>query len=94
MKKINVELNAIKVASFSPSKEDVSIIISFNDGKEKEITTSIPFSRGEDAAMRVVKDIRRMETRLNAEFDRKMILDNYSSVIISNEEKAIEKIVS
>ncbi len=92
MKKINVELREIKVASFSPSRQEVSFVILFNDGKEKEITKTSEIIKGSDAALEVIKAIRKVETRLNAEFDGKVVLDNYTNIIIKNEEKITEKL--
>ncbi len=91
MKKINVEIREIKVSSFSPARDEISFAITFNDGKEKEITRALAVAKGEDAAVQVIRDIRRMESTLNAEFDGKMILDNYSSIIIKDEAAALEK---
>jgi hypothetical protein len=80
--------------SFSPSRKEVTLAILFNDGKEKEITKtiSLDIGKGSDAAHEVIKAIRNVETRLNAEFDGKAVLDNYISIIIKDEEKANEKL--
>ena len=91
MKIINVELKSIKVASFSPSKQEVSFVISFNDGKEKEITKTAKVEKGDSAALQVIRDIRRIENSLNAEFDGKALLDDYINIVIMDEEKITEK---
>ena len=91
MKKINVEIKGINVASFSPSKEDVSFIILFNDGKDKEIIKSMGIEKGEDAALDVIRAIRKVENSLHAEFDGKAVLDNYISIIINDEDKMVDK---
>lgn len=94
MRKIDVELKGIKVMSFSPSKKEVSFVIMFNDGKEKEVTKTIPVGagKGSDAALEVIKDIRKVETRLNAEFDGKAVLDSYINIVIKNEDDVTEKL--
>jgi hypothetical protein len=94
MQVINVELRRIKVASFSPSKEDVSFIINFSDGKDKEITKTLKTVKGDEAALEVIKDIRGVETRLNAEFDGKAVLDSYINIIIKDEDKVNEKLAA
>ncbi len=94
MKIINVELKSIKVASFSPSKQEVSFVISFNDGKEKEITKTAKVEKGDSAALQVIRDIRRIENSLNAEFDGKALLDDYINIIIKDEAKVTGRIAA
>jgi len=94
MKIINVELKSIKVASFSPAKQDVSFVVSFYDGKEKEITKTIGLEKGSDAALGIIRDIRRVENSLNAEFDGKALLDNYINIVIKDEDKVTERLAA
>jgi hypothetical protein len=92
MKAINVDLKGIKVASFSPSKEEVSFSISFNDGKDKEITKNVRLDMTEDVALQIIRDIRKVENSLHAEFDGKAVLDDYINIVIKDEDKVTEKL--
>lgn len=92
MKIINVEFKGIKVASFSPARQDVRFAIAFDDGKAKEVTKTIGLKKGSDAALDIIRDIRRVENSLNAEFDGKTLLDSYVNIIITDEEKITERL--
>ena len=92
MKVINVEVRRIKVASFSPARQDVSFLVSFNDGKDKEITKTFRIKDSKDAALEIIRDLRKVENSLNAEFDGKAVLDNYINIKIKDEDKITEKI--
>ena len=94
MKTINVDVRRIKVSSFSPAKQSVSLVISFNDGKEKEITKTMAVKPASDAVIDIIKDIRGVENSLNAEFDGKAVLDNYTNIKIKNEDKVTEKMTA
>lgn len=92
MKAISVELSRIKVASFSPGRKEVSLLIEFNDGKEKEITKNVSLDDEREVHIDIIKDIRNVENRLHTEFDGKSVLENYIRVIIKDEEKITEKL--
>ena len=92
MQKISVEIKSVKVSSFSPARQDVSFAVSFNDGKDKEITKTIPIKKGGEAAVDIIRDIRKVEGSLSAEFDGRSVLGNYTSITIKNEDKVMEKI--
>lgn len=94
MKAISVELKSIKVSSFSPAKKDVSFVVSFNDGKDKEIAKNAEIGRGENVAVQIIRDIRRVESSLNAEFDGRALLDSYVSIAINDEEKVTSKLAA
>jgi hypothetical protein len=94
MKAISVGLKRIKVSSFSPAKKDVSFVVSFNDGKDKEITVNAGIDRGENVAVQIIRDIRKVENSLNAEFDGKALLDSYVSIAINDEEKVTSKLAA
>ncbi len=91
MKGINVEVRSIKVSSFSPNKEEISFVVAFNDGKDKEITKNAKLDKGESVAVQIIKDIRKVEGSLHAEFDGRAVLDSYMSIAIKNEGAVIEK---
>lgn len=92
MKGINVELRGVMVSSFSPSKDEVSFLVSFNDGKDKEITKNVKIESTDDIALQIIKDIRRVENSLHAEFDGKSVLDDYINIVIKDEDKVTEKL--
>lgn len=94
MKIINVDVHGIKVSSFSPARQDVSFAVSFNDGKEKEITKTMEVKPAADAVIDIIKDIRKVENSLSAEFDGKALLDSYTNIKISNEDKITEKMTT
>lgn len=91
---INVELRRIKVASFSPARQDVSFLVSFNDGKDKEITKTFEIKDSKDAALEIIRDLRKVENSLNAEFDGKAVLDGYINIMIKDEDKVTEKLAA
>jgi len=92
MQVINVEVRSIKVASFSPARQDVSFLVIFNDGKDKEITKNLELKKGDEAALEIIRDLRKVENSLNAEFDGKAVLDGYTNIMISDEDKVTEKL--
>lgn len=92
MRKVEVEIKAIKVYSFSPGKKEVSFLIRFNDGKDKEINKDASLEDEKDLSVEIIKGIRKFENSLHTEFDGKSILSDYISVAIKDEEKVTEKI--
>jgi len=94
MKAVNVMLKSIKVSSFSPSRKNVSFVVSFNDGKDKEITKTAELDKGDAIALQIIKDIRKVESSLNAEFDGKMLFDSYVSIKIDNEDNVTSKLAA
>ena len=91
MKAINVEIKGIRVSSFSPGKKEVSFLIEFNDGKDKEITKNVRLDDESEVHINMIKDIRKVENSLHAEFDGKSVLEDYIRIIIKDEEKVTEK---
>ncbi len=94
MQIINVELKSIKVSSFSPARQDVNFVVSFNDGKDKEITKTTELKKGSDVALEIIRDLRRVENSLNAEFDGRAVLDSYINIMIKDEDKVTEMIAA
>lgn len=91
---INVDVRRIKVSSFSPARQDVSFVISFNDGKEKEITKTMEVKPASDAVIEILRAIRGVENSLNAEFDGKAVLDHHTNIKMNNEENVTDKMTA
>ena len=91
---INVDVNRIKVSSFSPARQDVSFVISFNDGKEKEITKTMGVKPASDAVIEILRAIRGVENSLSAEFDGRAVLDHHTNIKINNEDKVTDKMTA
>jgi len=96
MKEINIDVRSIKVSSFSPARQDVSFVVLFNDGKEKEITKTMNVKPVSDAVLEIIKAVRGVENTIGAEFDGKSVsvLDNHTNVKITNEDKMTSKLTS
>ena len=96
MKEINIDVSSIKVSSFSPARQDVSFVILFNDGKEKEITKTMQVKPVGEAVLEIIKAIRGVENTIGAEFDGKSVsvLDNHTNIKISNEDKVTDKLTA
>jgi hypothetical protein len=90
MKSINVEIKSIKVSSFSANEGEVIVAVSFNDGKDKEINKTFEISDGQDAAVQLIRDIRKVETSLNSNFDGKELFENHANIMIKNEENVMK----
>jgi len=90
MKNINVEIKSIKVSSFSANKGEVIVAVSFNDGKDKEINKTFKVGDGQDAAVQVMRDIRKVETSLNSNFDGRELFENHANIMIKNEENIMK----
>lgn len=91
---INVDVHRVKVSSFSPARQDVSFLISFNDGKEKEITKTMGVKPASDAVIEILKAIRGVENSLNVEFDGRAVLDHHTNIKINNEDQVTDKMTA
>lgn len=93
MKIINIRFRKLRVGSFNAQRGSVSLEIFFNDGMEKQITRTTIIDDPQALAHSIVDEIKDMEKNIHYEFDDNSALQSYVSVLIQNEDIAIENIV-
>jgi len=92
MKIINLGLKKIIVNKFSPKSKEVELVIDFNDGFDKQIYKTINVNNCNEAAENIINDLRKLEKKLNSDFDGENIIDNVVNIVVLEEDKLIENI--
>lgn len=93
MKVINVRFRKLRVSSFNAQRGSVSLEIFFNDGMEKQVTRTTIIDDPQALAHSIVDEIKDMERNIHYEFDDDSALQSYVSILIQDEDIAIENIV-
>lgn len=91
MKIINLKVNKLEIEKFFPSKNEVELKISFDDGAEKTILKTVDTSKPEDSAKNIVEGLRKLEKSMNKDDEEKNIIESFVNIIIEDEDSLQEK---
>ena len=91
MKIVNLGLRKITVNRFSPKSREVELIISFNDGFDKQIFKTVK-ADSQEAAESIINDLRKLEKNIHSDFDGENIIDNLVNIVVQNENEIVKSI--
>jgi len=92
MKIVSLEVKKIRVGQFFPNKKEVELNIAFNDGVDKEIFKTVDTVNPDTSAENILLDLRKLEKKIHKEETEGTIIDNFTNVVIKDEEELIKEI--
>lgn len=94
MHRINIQINRLRVSSFSIQDGSVTIDIDFDDGKEKRVYRTTVFRRDvENIAASIIDEIKRMEKNIHYEVGDDRLLQSHVDVSVTDEYAATERMI-
>ncbi len=83
VKEVSVRLQQVKVTNFSPTDNRLTLSISFEDGKNKEITKTTRLKEPSLLSLQLMEELIIMEKNVNMDFDGE-VLTGDANVTIEN----------